>query len=510
MINIRDYGAVGNGVINDSTAMLNAMAAAILAGGGSVYFPAGTYLVNSITVNSSLKLIGDGIGRTVLQQADTVSNFITVGTSAVTLQDLVIVANTSATSGNAVYIDSGINNVCLIRMRATAASQSGVLAGAVSNLQVQGCQFDTNGVYQFFYSMPAGQTASRILLADSIFDGSGTTTGFVSLFVETQNGSSGALTDFSIVGNLIYSKSRGSTESDGIVFGNNLSGAESLSRLVIADNIIAADMSSSTACYGIEIAGCTDVSISGNVIENYYNGLLLEPVISQPTLTNNGVITGNTILPNAATGASGCGISVSNGTWIIANNQIVKGGGSYGIYIAASNTVVVGNSIYAPNAGIGILVSANGVIINDNYITSGGTGGGSYGIMFANTTMSALQVRNNFINSLTYGFVFSNTVSNTDVAIAGTVFNSVSVKYHGTAPGVIILDDSNAGYFSVNVPTVLGGPYIVSALPAASATLQGARTFVTDATSPTYLGLLTGGGTVICGAFCNGSNWVAC
>lgn len=49
----------------------------------------------------------------------------------------------------------------------------------------------------------------------------------------------------------------------------------------------------------------------------------------------------------------------------------------------------------------------------------------------------------------------------------------------------------------------------VSSLPAASASIKGARSFVSDATAPTFLGSLTGGGAVICPVICNGSAWVA-
>ena len=35
------------------------------------------------------------------------------------------------------------------------------------------------------------------------------------------------------------------------------------------------------------------------------------------------------------------------------------------------------------------------------------------------------------------------------------------------------------------------------------------RAYVTDATIPTYLGILTGGGTVKCPVFYNGTAWVS-
>jgi hypothetical protein len=48
--------------------------------------------------------------------------------------------------------------------------------------------------------------------------------------------------------------------------------------------------------------------------------------------------------------------------------------------------------------------------------------------------------------------------------------------------------------------------YIVATLPTGFA---GARAYVTDATAPTYLGTLTGGGAVVCPVFYNGTAWVS-
>ena len=62
--NVRDFGAVGNGSTPDTTAIQNAVNAVISAGGGTVYFPAGNYLIASpITFNAanlSICFRGDG------------------------------------------------------------------------------------------------------------------------------------------------------------------------------------------------------------------------------------------------------------------------------------------------------------------------------------------------------------------------------------------------------------------------------------------------------------------
>lgn len=48
--------------------------------------------------------------------------------------------------------------------------------------------------------------------------------------------------------------------------------------------------------------------------------------------------------------------------------------------------------------------------------------------------------------------------------------------------------------------------YTVATLPYG---VEGARTFVKDATTPTFLGALTGGGAVVCPVFYNGTAWVS-
>ena len=59
-----------------------------------------------------------------------------------------------------------------------------------------------------------------------------------------------------------------------------------------------------------------------------------------------------------------------------------------------------------------------------------------------------------------------------------------------------------------NTRTVTAGAaFTVATLPAAGT--QGRRAWVTDATAPTFLGTLTGGGAVVCPVFDDGTNWVA-
>tara|TARA_R110000787_G_scaffold193899_2_gene305439 strand:+ start:26341 stop:27834 length:1494 start_codon:yes stop_codon:yes gene_type:complete len=68
VINVRDFGAVGDGVTDDSAAMQAAINAAV-AGGRRVYLPAGTYLISvPLTADiTGFKFFGESEGSTILK-----------------------------------------------------------------------------------------------------------------------------------------------------------------------------------------------------------------------------------------------------------------------------------------------------------------------------------------------------------------------------------------------------------------------------------------------------------
>lgn len=60
------YGATGDGATDDTTAIQNALDAANTAGGGIVFFPAGTYISTTLTIYSNLQLVGvSPVGTTI-------------------------------------------------------------------------------------------------------------------------------------------------------------------------------------------------------------------------------------------------------------------------------------------------------------------------------------------------------------------------------------------------------------------------------------------------------------
>jgi hypothetical protein len=88
-LNVADYGALGNDSTDDAPAVKRAVAAATAAGGGCVYFPAGTYRCLSqilLLPDIAVDLVGDGMGLATLHfPTDLGSGKAAIDFSSVTL-----------------------------------------------------------------------------------------------------------------------------------------------------------------------------------------------------------------------------------------------------------------------------------------------------------------------------------------------------------------------------------------------------------------------------------------
>lgn len=85
--------------------------------------------------------------------------------------------------------------------------------------------------------------------------------------------------------------------------------------------------------------------------------------------------------------------------------------------------------------------------------------------------------------------------------LAAGLTNNIILASGGTARATF---DGTHWSFTGTIKTT---GYTVGTLPAAGT--AGRRAYVTDATAPTYLGALTGGGAVVCPVFDNGAAWVS-
>lgn len=109
-VSVKDFGAVGNGVADDTAAIQAALDAVYGAGGGRLYFPAGDYLVSSIsktwTSAISIEIEGASMYSVILRKiAGTTSPVLDLNTSVAptsnycTLKNFRVIGNAKAHDG---------------------------------------------------------------------------------------------------------------------------------------------------------------------------------------------------------------------------------------------------------------------------------------------------------------------------------------------------------------------------------------------------------------------------
>jgi hypothetical protein len=131
-INAKDYGALGDGVTDDTNAIRLALDAANTLGGGTVFFPSGTYITRTDTIHSNTQLLGTRGSIIKLKANTNLHMFLTDGTDNVIISGLGLDGNnTNQDSTNLltslIRADNTTNFIvenCLIYNTANAAIYS--------------------------------------------------------------------------------------------------------------------------------------------------------------------------------------------------------------------------------------------------------------------------------------------------------------------------------------------------------------------------------------------------
>lgn len=143
VFNVRAYGAVGDGVTDDSAALQLAEDAAHAAGGGTVYFPPGTYLVSpsgltpSLLIDSNIVLMGAG-RNSIIKIKDDAGDFQTIfrqrnlstEVDNILIRDLCFDLNPSG------------NTTCDIIAGVSTKAQLALYFGNCDNVIIENCYFD--------------------------------------------------------------------------------------------------------------------------------------------------------------------------------------------------------------------------------------------------------------------------------------------------------------------------------------------------------------------------------
>lgn len=461
------YGAEGDGTTDDTSALQAAINA--VPAGGILYLPNGTYLASSLTLNSSIKLMGAGTIKQKTGSAEDDTPFVTVDSDDVWFDGITFDGN-KANQGTVVGADllrfsSGADNGRVTNCTFVSSTGCCVSAYSASNLEIRNNQFSdwrsaNNGavhvqavdasingcriIGNFVDGSVSGSTGIKVVgtstytVYDVVVEGNtvtvGDTVGTDTLGIELWSASQYGVIRGTISANTI----KGENSTNANIYGVSVAGAGCRDVAVVGNAII------NCLAYGIEVAGSKCITVSGNTLrqENaspaYKPGVMLNE-------TNNSIVTGNTI------------DSYRVGIQIYSGNASVADASSN---IIATNTIICPASL-ATNA-IWVQSNASGAkientIINSNSVMGDGTVS-QYGLILevdAGSIDNAV-IMNNMFTSLYVGI---SRGSDTYTKMTNNHFDSCTVTLGGSAgtgEQLITNDTGNGTYqFQMSAPVAI-------------------------------------------------------
>jgi len=164
-VSVRDFGAVGDGITNDTDAINRALQQIYKVGYNDtqplarrrIYFPGGTYLItDAILIPPYARLIGDGISSTIIKQ--TQGNKFTANT----VDSLFQTGTDLGTSGSVLPDNIEIENISFINSNVNCIS-SVLLIDSASNVSIKNSSFTGNsnsGSYPNLVSITCSTSSS--------------------------------------------------------------------------------------------------------------------------------------------------------------------------------------------------------------------------------------------------------------------------------------------------------------------------------------------------------------
>lgn len=145
-VDVRDHGAVGNGVANDTTALQ-----AALATGKNVYIPEGTFLITSPLVMDKKQIVcGAGMSRSTIYNTASTAAIIMEGYERRSLCNLQVYGGAADTAHGIEFRSSSCAYVSIDHVRVYQVAGHGIYGGHVGNVnnihildcEIQGCGID--------------------------------------------------------------------------------------------------------------------------------------------------------------------------------------------------------------------------------------------------------------------------------------------------------------------------------------------------------------------------------
>ncbi|MFC3080128.1 glycosyl hydrolase family 28-related protein [Phenylobacterium terrae] len=289
--NVMDFGAVGNGLVNDRAAIQAALDKAYQDGGGVVYIPAGVYAIDGgaatrtyagLQVRDNVTIIGDGMGETIIKAMDGNTVGFTglirtpVGeeTHNVTIKDLTLDGNRANTSGKVDGFFCGTEpgspekcyDITLLNVEAMNCSGYGIDPHEQTvRMWIENCVSHGNGLDGFTLDFLIDSTIKNNVSYGNDRHGFNVVTQTHNTVLEGNiaydNGSSGIVIQR---GSENVPSPQGITIKGGAIYGNLDGILVKMSHDIIIDGVHVYENDRE----GIKVYGSRDVTITGSTIEN--------------------------------------------------------------------------------------------------------------------------------------------------------------------------------------------------------------------------------------------------
>ena len=342
VLNVKDYGAVGNGVADDTSAIQTALNVA-----GVVYFPAGQYIISSaLTLSSNTILLGAGSASILTLTSATAHCLSGSALSGIAIRDMYIQGPVSSGTGDGLHLVKGANAavpyIALENVTFTQFNDGVSIENAIVS-SFQGVRTVSNRRYGFnLFGQVAGAAGTSCAFA-ACFANANTTAGY-RIYNMTYTSFSGCAADANPIGYLIDTCQ-----------GMSLAGCGAESNTTNGFKI--------TGSVGVTLSGCwvydnrsVGVYVTGssnaatlNVTDNSPNGSATNFIKtdsgSYSTLMACVNVTANSLASSTTTVIpAGAGPTFANYVSILAGGE------------ASGNWTLYGGSIIAASAGQGVQV----------------------------------------------------------------------------------------------------------------------------------------------------------
>ncbi len=138
-VSVKDFGAQGNGLAIDTTAIQAAINRVGFLGGGEVYFPPGTYLVDQTLTNSIMGVSLRGASATLQNTNATQSLFSFSGATYFSIRDLTI---TGGSTGSAIVLSTATQ----VAVSGVVANghRTGIVLATAGQVVIDNCRLSAN------------------------------------------------------------------------------------------------------------------------------------------------------------------------------------------------------------------------------------------------------------------------------------------------------------------------------------------------------------------------------